>query len=159
ALAAELVDLSVDVLVAPLSAVWPARDATTTIPIVMVFPGDPVAYGLVPSLAKPGGNVTGVSFCAGQLNEKRLDLLKQTLPNLSRVAVLFDTSIPAPALSVQQLQGTAELLSVRLQPLGVGQLGDLAPTFEAAAAELADAVLLGAGDSLVRLIEPIVALA
>ncbi len=94
-LAAELVRLDVDVIVAigtlaPLAA----KQATTKIPIVMAAAGDPVASGLVPSLARPGGNVTGMSLMAPDLGGKRLELLKEVLPRLSRVAVLWNAANP-----------------------------------------------------------------
>src|SRR5438874_4957785 len=101
-LAAELVRLNVDVIVgigtlAPLAA----KRATTTIPIVMTAAGDPLGSGLVASLARPGGNVTGMSLMAPDLGGKRLELLKEVLPRLSRVAVLWNAANPLSGLGLK----------------------------------------------------------
>ena len=89
-LAAELVRLNVDViLTAGTPGIRAAKNATTTIPIVMVTSGDPVAFGFVASLSRPGGNITGWSIFSPELSAKRLELLKETLPRMQRVAVLF----------------------------------------------------------------------
>jgi ABC-type uncharacterized transport system substrate-binding protein len=98
-LAAELVRLNVEVIVGfgtfpPLAA----KEATTTIPIVMAAAGDPVGSGLVASLARPGGNVTGMSLMAPDLGGKRLELLREVIPRLSRVAVLWNAANPYAAL-------------------------------------------------------------
>ena len=87
---AELVQLKVDILVSPVTAaIRAAKEATKTIPIVMVIADDPVATGLVDSLAHPGGNITGLTRLTQELNGKRLELLKEMLPTASRVEVLF----------------------------------------------------------------------
>src|SRR5437870_10727587 len=92
-LVAELVQLKVDVVIAaPLSAIRAAKQATKTIPIVMMTTQDPVATGLVDSLARPGGNVTGITRLTRELSGKRLELLKEVVPGISRVGVLWDTS-------------------------------------------------------------------
>src|SRR5262245_19340806 len=98
-LAAELVRLNVDVIVAtgPLGPLA-AKQATSTIPIVMTAAGDPLGSGLVASLARPGGNVTGMSLMVPDLGGKRLELLKELLPRLSRVAVLWNAANPYPAI-------------------------------------------------------------
>jgi putative tryptophan/tyrosine transport system substrate-binding protein len=115
-LAAELVRLKVDVIVTPGSpATRVAKDATATIPIVMVNTTDPVSQGFIASLARPGGNVTGSSDFAGELSQKRLELLKEALPKVSRVAVLFDPSHPAHAVEVGRMRSAAETLGVVLQ--------------------------------------------
>jgi putative tryptophan/tyrosine transport system substrate-binding protein len=94
-LAAELVRLKVDVIIASATqAIQAAKQATKTIPIVFPRAGDPVAYGLVDSLARPGGNITGVSAISSDLSGKRLELLKEALPRISRVAVLYDPQLP-----------------------------------------------------------------
>jgi putative ABC transport system substrate-binding protein len=105
-LAAELVRLNVDVIVAsgtlgPLAA----KRATATIPIVMTASGDPLGSELVATLARPGGNVTGMSLMAPDLGGKRLELLKELLPRLARVAVLWNAANPYPAIVFKETQG------------------------------------------------------
>jgi putative ABC transport system substrate-binding protein len=105
-LAAELVRLKVDSIVVgggpiPIQA---AKNATKTIPIIMVGAGlDPVAAGLVESLARPGGNVTGLTLLSGELGGKRLELLKEAVPKLSRVSVLYDPAVPAGVFEVKEV--------------------------------------------------------
>jgi putative ABC transport system substrate-binding protein len=143
-LAADLVHLPADVIVAVGEATArPARDATSAIPIVLVYPGDPVADGLVASLARPGANVTGVTFFAEHLGPKQLELLKQTIPNLSRVAVPLEAHLEGVARSVPALQSAAEALGVHLQLLPVREAADIDAAFEAAAREHVGALLLG----------------
>ena len=120
ALAAELVRLKVDVIVShgtpgPLAA----KQATSAIPIVMTSTGDPVASGFVSSLARPGGNVTGLSLMVPELGGKRLQLLKEILPGLSRVAVLWNAATPYASLVVRETEATATTLGVQLQSLVV----------------------------------------
>ena len=119
-LAAELVRLKVDVIVShgtpgPLAA----KQVTSAIPIVMTSAGDPVASGLVSSLARPGGNVTGLSLMVPELGGKRLQLLKEILPGLSRVAVLWNAANPYASLVVREMEATATTLGVQLQSLVV----------------------------------------
>jgi putative tryptophan/tyrosine transport system substrate-binding protein len=115
-LAAELVRLKVDILVAqPTPAAVAARNATTTIPIVMINVGDPVGVGLVASLARPGGNVTGTAFGVGlETFGKGLELLKEAIPNIRRVAVLSNPVNPAQAHMIRNLKVAAESLGLRL---------------------------------------------
>jgi putative ABC transport system substrate-binding protein len=113
-LAAELVDLKVDVIVAIPGAVESARDATKTIPIVVPALLDPVEAGLVASLARPGGNITGTGTLESELSGKQLELLKETIPKLSRVAVLWNTAAMG-ARQLSQTQSAAKLLGVTLQ--------------------------------------------
>jgi putative ABC transport system substrate-binding protein len=120
ALAAELARLKVAVIVShgtpgPLAA----KQATSAIPIVMTSAGDPVASGLVSSLARPGGNVTGLSLMVPELGGKRLQLLKEILPGLSRVAVLWNAASPYASLVVRETEATATTLGVQLQSLVV----------------------------------------
>src|SRR6516225_9128775 len=141
-LAAELVRLNVDVIVgigtlAPLAA----KRATTTIPIVMTAAGDPLGSGLVASLARPGGNVTGMSLMAPDLGGKRLELLKEVLPRLSRVAVLWDAANPYAALVFKETQGAGRTLGIEVQSLEVRGPDDLDGAFEAARKQRPDAMI------------------
>jgi putative ABC transport system substrate-binding protein len=119
ALAAELVHLKVQVIVAlsTLAAV-PAKKATTTVPIVTVS-GDPIGTGLIASLARPGGNVTGLSFFSPDLVGKRLELLKEVVPRLSRVAILWDVEGPAKIQEFKEAEAAAPALGLQIQSLGV----------------------------------------
>ena len=131
--AAELIRLRVDVLVASGNpSVLPARNATSTIPVVFVAAIDPVAMGLVASLARPGGNVTGVSTIQKDLAGKRLALLKELLPRLSRVALLVRAASPANAQYVKDAELAAQTLGMQLQVLTVRGAGDLESAFSAA---------------------------
>ena len=130
-LAAELVRINVDVIVArgtlgPLAA----RRATSTIPIVMAAAGDPLGSGLVASLARPGGNVTGMSLMAPDLGGKRLELLKQLLPRLTRVAVLWNASNPYPAIVFKETQAAGQTLAIEVQSLEVRATDDFDGVFE-----------------------------
>ena len=120
ALAAELVRLKVDVIVSHgTPGPSAAKQATSTIPIVMTSAGDPVGSGLVASLARPGGNVTGLSLLAPELGGKRLQLLKELLPGLSRVAVLWNSANPYASLVMRETEAAATTLGVQLQALVV----------------------------------------
>jgi putative tryptophan/tyrosine transport system substrate-binding protein len=118
-LAAELVRLRVDIIVAAGTdrVVREAKNATKTIPIVMGGGADPVEAGLVESLARPGGNVTGISNLGSELGGKRLELLKEAVPKLARVAVLYDPAIPSTVLDVKEaLPVAARALGLTIQP-------------------------------------------
>jgi putative ABC transport system substrate-binding protein len=141
-LAAELVSLKVDVIItwgtlAPLAA----KRATSTIPIVMIAAGDPVGSGLVASLAHPGGNVTGTSLMAPDLGGKRLELLKELLPGISRVAVLWNAANPYSALVFKETAGAARTLEVELQSVEVREPADIDAALEAATGQRADALI------------------
>jgi putative ABC transport system substrate-binding protein len=117
-LAAELARLKVDVIVTTgTPGTLAAMKATKTIPIVMASSGDPVESGLVASLARPGGNVTGFSILAPELEGKRLELLKETIPRLSRVAVLWNPANPVVQLVIEQTRLAASKLRLTLQPV------------------------------------------
>jgi putative ABC transport system substrate-binding protein len=139
----ELVELKVDVLVVPtLPAILAARQATKTIPIVMVTNADPVANRLVDSLARPGGNITGLSTLAQDLSGKRLELLTEVVPRLSRVAVLRDADSQNSAIAFKEYEATARALKVQLQPLDVrGPNPDLESAFQAAAKGRTNAII------------------
>jgi len=132
ALAAELVRIKVDVIFAftPEEAV-PARNATRTIPIVFAV-GNPVAEGLVASLARPGGNVTGVASVSAELSAKGLELLKEVVPTVSRVAVLVNPVNPTHPAVMKEVEAAARALGVELQPLEVRRASDFASAFQAA---------------------------
>jgi len=141
-LAAELARLKVDVIVAPstLDAVA-ARQATRTIPIVMAISSDPVGTRLVQSLARPGGNITGLTTLSPELNGKRLELLKEVVPRLSRVAVLWNAASPEKALEFEETQVAARSLRVLLQSLEVRGAKDFESAFRAATRERTGALL------------------
>ena len=115
AIAAELVRLKVDVIVtAGTVQIVAAKQATAVIPIVFAAAGDPIGAGLVASLARPGGNVTGLSVQQSDLVSKRLELLREVVPDLSRLAVLFNAANPAPGLDVREVQGVARTLGLEV---------------------------------------------
>src|SRR5207244_9146045 len=97
-----------------------AKRATSTIPIVMTAAGDPLGSGLVASLARPGGNVTGMSLMAPDLGGKRLELLKELLPRLARVAVLWNAANPYPPIVFKETQGAGRTLGIEVPSLWVG---------------------------------------
>ena len=143
ALAGELVRLKVDIIVTtggtPTGA---AKEATSTIPIVMAQDSDPVGSGYVGSLARPGGNITGLSSLAPELGGKRLELLKEIVPKLARVAILGTSTNPGYAQSIREMELAAGAFGVRLQYLDVRVAKDIETAFRAAGKERADAVLL-----------------
>jgi putative tryptophan/tyrosine transport system substrate-binding protein len=147
-LAADLVRLKVDVILAGHTvAALGAKQATSTIPIVIgATGGDPVADGLVASLARPGGNVTGLSFVGTELSPKRLELLKESIPRLSRAAVIWHPpSARNDEIERQDIKVTAESLRVKLQSLAVRDRDDFDAAFHAARQEKAAAVLISQG--------------
>ena len=142
-LAAELVRLKVDIIVTAGPAVTlPVKQSTTTIPIVMAFDTDPVANGFVASLAQPGGNITGLSAVAPELSGKRLELLKETISKLSRVAVFGTSSQPGNAQSLREIELAAKAFKVPLQYLEVMVPKDIETAYQAARKGRADAVLV-----------------
>jgi len=142
ALAAELVRLKVDVVV-PMgaAALRAAREATSTIPIVMAGTADPVGLGLVASLARPGGNITGVTSLATELAGKRLELLKEVLPGLRRIAVFWDPMEPEEAAEWRAYQAAAGPLELRLRSMEVRVLEDPEKAFSALTLEPVDALI------------------
>ena len=119
-LAAELVRLKVDVIVTlGTPATQAAKHASTTIPIVIAIVADPVGTGLVSSLARPGGNITGSAILFPELIAKRVELLKEAIPGLTRVAVLANTANPGTALALKEIEGSGQPLGVELQPVAV----------------------------------------
>jgi ABC-type uncharacterized transport system substrate-binding protein len=143
ALAAELVRLKTDVIVtAGPQATRRAKEATVTIPIVMGFDNDPVGSGFVASLARPGGNITGLSTLAPEISGKQLELLKEIVPKLSRVAVLGDSNEPGNAQALKEVELAAGAFKVQLQYLDVLNLKDIENSFQSASKQRAGAVLM-----------------
>ena len=143
ALVAELVRLKVDVILSAGAAVTrPAKDATRTIPIVMAQDTDPVGNGFVASLARPGGNITGLSSYSAELNGKRLELLKEIVPKLSRLAVVGESTYPGNAQSLKETELAAGALKVQLQYLDVLDPKDIETAFRDTSKGRADGVLL-----------------
>jgi putative ABC transport system substrate-binding protein len=142
-LAAELVRLKVDVIVAEGTvAALAAKKATRTIPIVMVYISDPVASGLVSSLGRPGGNVTGSTMLGPEIVRKNLQLLKEAAPAISRVSVLIDPTNPGQTLPDHQMAAAAEVLGVRPQRVDIGTSADLDKAFAAVLQQRAQALLV-----------------
>jgi len=142
-LAAELVRLKVDVIVtAGPSATRSAKEATVTIPIVMAFDYDPVGSGAIANLARPGGNITGLSALYPEMSGKRLELLKEVVPKLSRVAILGSSTQPGNAQALKHMELAAGALGVQLQYLEVRAPKDIETAFRAATKGRADAVLV-----------------
>jgi putative tryptophan/tyrosine transport system substrate-binding protein len=120
ALAAELIRLKVDVIVTAGPAdTRAAKEATSTIPIVMTFDNDPVGNGFIASLARPGGNITGLSTLAPELSSKQLELLKEIVPKLSRVAILGNSTNPGNALALREIEVAAKTFGLNLQYLDI----------------------------------------
>ena len=142
ALAAELVRLKVDIIVSggPTSTGF-LKEATTTIPIVMGFDTDPVGNGLVASLARPGGNITGLSVFSPELGGKRLELLKEIVPKLSRVVVLGSSTLPGNAQTLRETELAAGALGVKLQYFDVLSPEDMEDAFRRGVNGRADAIL------------------
>jgi ABC-type uncharacterized transport system substrate-binding protein len=143
ALAAELVRLKIDIIGTGSPATTrAAKEATVTIPIVMAQDTDPVANGFVASLARPGGNITGLSTLAPELSGKQLELLKETVPRLSRMAVLGNSTLPGNAQALKEMELAAGAFKVQLQYVDVLDLKDIETAFRAVSKGHADAVLV-----------------
>jgi putative tryptophan/tyrosine transport system substrate-binding protein len=143
-LAGELVRLKVDVILAGHgAAALGAKQATTTIPIVIgAVGGDPVAAGLVTSLARPGGNITGLAFYGSELSPKRLELMKETLPRLTRAAMIWHPFVLNLEAGLKEIKATAQSLGLTLQALEVRQREDFDSAFQAARQKKAGAMLI-----------------
>jgi putative ABC transport system substrate-binding protein len=143
ALAAELVRLQLDAIITSgPQPVRPMREATATIPIVFAFDDDPVGSGFVASLARPGGNITGLSTQGAELIGKQLNLLKEIIPKLSRVAILGSSTRPGTAQAFMEAQLAAPALGVQIQYLEVADPKDIEIAFQAATQRRADAVVV-----------------
>ncbi len=158
-LLAELVGQPVALIAANSIAARAAKAATTTIPIVFTTGTDPVRDGLVTSLNRPGGNVTGASFLASQLGAKRLDLLHQIVPKATSLGVLLDPNTPSVDIERTDLQAAAQKLGLQLHILEIHTVGDLEPAFATLTQLGAGAVVSGGGGFLFFNRAPIVALA
>jgi putative ABC transport system substrate-binding protein len=128
-IAAEFVRLNVDVIVTVGSAVPIVKQATSVIPIVFAVGIDPVGSGLVASLAKPGGNVTGLSIQANELAGKRLELLREVMPQLRRLAIMFNADNTQPVLEMGETQAEARRLGLEVAPLAIRRAEDVGPAF------------------------------
>ena len=149
-LASQLIRLGVDVMVTTGTlATHAAKAATSTIPIVMSAIGDPVGAGLVASLARPGGNITGLAIFSPELSGKRLELLKESVPQISRVAILWNPFNASASLSLKETQAASQALSLVLQVLEVRNTKDFEAAFESAIRGRADA-LFPINDGLVN---------
>jgi putative ABC transport system substrate-binding protein len=143
-LAAELVRRRVTVIVTPSTAATLAvKAATTTIPIVFAAAEDPVRFGLVASLSRPGGNLTGINFFSAELVAKRLELLRELVPRAARVAVLIDPSIVASSERAQkEVEAAARALGLQIQVLNAGTIGEINAAFAAFVRERPDALFV-----------------
>jgi ABC-type uncharacterized transport system substrate-binding protein len=147
-LAAELVRRQVALIAAPQSGVSALKAATTTIPIVFIAGDDPVRLGLVASLARPGGNVTGVNVLTGELAAKRLELMRELVPGASRIVVLVNPGNPATAETTSRAaQAAARDMGLQLQVLGAGTSGEIDAAFASFMPERPDALFVS-GDPL-----------
>ena len=141
-LAAELVGLKVDLIVTyQTPSVLAFKKTSTTIPIVFTMLSFPVENGIVASFARPGGNATGLTVLSEELNGKRLELLKETVPNITRIAVLSNPTNPTQPLEWKEIQATAQVLGLKLQSLAVRSSKDFDSAFEAALRERPQALL------------------
>jgi putative ABC transport system substrate-binding protein len=129
-IAAEFVRLKVDVILTVGGAVAATKQATSTIPIVFAIAIDPVGTGLVASLGRPGGNVTGLSMQTTDLAGKRIELLREALPVLQRLAILANIGYPASLVEIGEVQAAARKLSYEVEVLGIRRAEDIAPAFE-----------------------------
>jgi putative tryptophan/tyrosine transport system substrate-binding protein len=145
-IAAEFVRLKVDVIVTVGAAVFPAKQATSVIPIVFGAASDPLGTGLVAGLARPGGNVTGLSVQAPDLASKRLELLREVVHGLRRLAILTNIDYPAAMLEMGEAQAAARTLGLEVATLEIRRAKDMVPAFEA---------LKGRADALYVCVDPV----
>jgi ABC-type uncharacterized transport system substrate-binding protein len=129
--AAEFVRLKVDVIVTNGTGAAAAKEATSVIPIVFALAPDPLGDGLVASLARPGGNVTGLSVQSTDLAGKRLELLREVVPNLRRLAIIFDVGFSQSVLEYGEVQGTARMLGIEVAPMEIRRAEDIGSAFDA----------------------------
>lgn len=155
-LAAELIRLNVDVIVAERGqATRAAQGATTTVPVVMVASSDPVGTGIVAGLARPGGNVTGVTLASPEVSGKRLELLKELVPRATRVAVLFNDGDAGKVRELALLQQAARGLDVAVEPMPLRDVGTLPETLAAIQRARPDALVVLADPVTIALRRPL----
>lgn len=142
ALVEEILASKVDVIIALGPATWAAKRATSSVPIVVAFSGDPVGNGVVPSLARPGGNITGFSYMSTDLAAKRLELVSRAFSRNARIAVLYNPDEPATVLEMRETESAAKAIGVALSPLKARRPDDLDDCFEAAVRAPADAIIV-----------------
>ncbi|MGC2078793.1 MAG: ABC transporter substrate-binding protein [Xanthobacteraceae bacterium] len=148
-LARELIETKPDAIIAVTNfGAGELKKATSTIPIVFILSYDPVGGGLVESLARPGGNVTGTSLMAIDLSGKRLELLKEAVPNLSRVALLVDFSTPFKERTIKSHQTAAQALGISLWPVEIASPDDIESAFDKIVQDQANGVVRGPGSAL-----------
>src|SRR4029077_8112755 len=128
-IATEFAQMNVDVIVTAANGVLPAKRATSTIPIVFVIANDPIGTGLVESLARPGGNATGLSIQSSDLAGKRLELLREVTPGLRRLAILTNVDYAAAVLEAGEVQDAAHTLGLEVVKLEIRRAEDIAPRF------------------------------
>jgi putative tryptophan/tyrosine transport system substrate-binding protein len=145
-IAVEFIRLKVDVIVTTGGAAYAAKQATSVIPIVFAVANDPVGSGLVAGLARPGGNVTGLSAQAPDLAAKRLELLREVVPNLRRLAILVNIGNPSMGLEIGEVQATARNLGFEVATLEIRSAKDIVPAFE---------TLKGRADALYVCVDPL----
>jgi putative ABC transport system substrate-binding protein len=145
ALAAELVRRRVAVIVTPAIGAFAAKAATSTIPIVLLSNQDPVKLGLVASLARPGGNLTGISFVSAELSAKRLELLQALVPGAARLAVLVSTVDVGAETTLQDVETAARALRMQIQVFKASISGDIDTAFATIGGERPDALFVGSG--------------
>jgi putative tryptophan/tyrosine transport system substrate-binding protein len=130
-IAAEFVRMKVDVIVSPGAALLPAKQATSTIPIVFPVAGNPVGSGLVASLARPGGNITGLSLQQTDVAGKRLDLLREVIPRIRRLAIMANVGGSSAAIEVSEAEAAARTLGLEAVVSEIRRMEDIAPGFDA----------------------------
>jgi putative ABC transport system substrate-binding protein len=156
-IAAEFVRLNVNVIVTVGSAVPTVKQATTAIPIVFAVAIDPVSSGLVASLTRPGGNVTGLSLQATNLAGKRLEFLREVVPQLRRLAIMFNVGNAQPVLEMGETQAAARMLGLEVVPVVIQRADDIAPAFERLKAQ-ADALYVAIDQLMVANLQRILTL-
>jgi putative ABC transport system substrate-binding protein len=155
--AAEFVQQKVDVIVTYGGAVATVKQTTASIPIVFALATDPLGSGLVASLARPGGNVTGLSLQASDIAGKRLELLREAVPRLRQLAIMFDAGYAATVREMGEAQSAARTLNLEVAPHGIRRAEDIAPAFDALKAQadalyvVVDALLLANGTQIAML--------
>jgi putative ABC transport system substrate-binding protein len=157
-IAAEFVRLKVDVIVTVGSAVPTVRQVTSVIPVVFAVAIDPVGSGLVASLAKPGGNVTGLSLQAANLAGKRIELLREIVPQLHRLAIIFNVGNAQPVLEMRETEAAALALGIKTVPIEIRRVEDFGSAFQAVKAK-ADALYVAIDQLMVANLMRILTLA